>query len=55
MVQTLHDELPVDLKKQMDYASEKGASNWVSVLLIQEQNFHMHKSSFRDALGLRYS
>ena len=45
MAQTLHDELPVDLQKQMDYVSEKGASSWVSVLPIQEQNFHMHKSS----------
>ena len=38
----------------MDYASEKGASSWVSVLSIQGQNFHLYKSSFRDALCLRY-
>ena len=53
-IQALRDELPVDLQKQMEYASEKGASSWVSVLPIQGQNFHPHKSSFRDALCLRY-
>ena len=38
----------------MVYASEKGASIWLSVLPLQDQNLHLHKSSFRDALCLRY-
>ena len=38
----------------MECASEKGASSWLSVLPVQEHNFHLHKSSFRDALCLRY-
>ena len=35
-------------------ASKKGASSWLSVLPIEEHNFYLHKSSFRDALCLRY-
>ena len=52
-VQALCDKLPVDLQKQMDYVSEKGASSWVSILSIQDQNFHLHNSLFRDTLCLR--
>ena len=50
----IHANLPSDLQKLMVYASEKGASIWISVLPLQDQNFHLHKSSFRDALCLRY-
>ena len=50
----LKEKLPRDLRRQMECASEKGASSWLSVLPIQEHNFHLHKSSFRDALCLRY-
>ena len=50
----LRERLPQDLRRQMECAAEKGASSWLSVLPIQEHNFHLHKSSFRDALCLRY-
>ena len=50
----IHASLPLDLQKLMVYASEKGASIWLSVLPLQDQNLHLHKSSFRDALCLRY-
>ena len=50
----LREKLPHDLRRQMESAAEKGASSWLSVLPIQEHNFHLHKSSFRDALCLRY-
>ena len=36
-------------------ASEKGASSWLSVLLIAEHGFYLHKGEFRDALRLRYN
>ena len=48
------ENLPPALCRQMECAAEKGASSWLSVLPIQEHNFHLHKSSFRDALCLRY-
>ena len=52
MARTLHDKLPVDLQKQMDYASENGLPAGSPFFLFK--NFHMHKSSFRDALCIRY-
>ena len=42
---------PITLRT-IDLASEKGASTWLSVLPIKEQDFSLHKG---DALRLRYS
>ena len=36
--QSLRTELPAGLQKQMDCASEQGASSWVTVIPIQDQN-----------------
>ena len=38
----------------MDLASERGASNWLTSLPIQEFGFCLHKRAFADALALRY-
>ena len=38
----------------MDSASEKGASNWLTSLPIEEHGFCLHKGAFKDALALRY-
>lgn len=38
----------------MDLASEKGASNWLTSLPIEEYGFCLHKGAFLDALALRY-
>lgn len=35
-------------------AGEKGASRWLSVLLIKEFGFSLHKRGFVDAVHLRY-
>ena len=37
----------------MDLASEKGTSNWLTSLPI-EDGFCLHKGAFKDALALRY-
>ena len=39
---------------RMDQASKKGASSWMTALLIQEFGFCLHKQAFRDALCVRY-
>ena len=49
--EAFQEQLSLDLQRMMDYASQKGASSWISSLC--EHNFHTHKSSFRDALCLR--
>ena len=37
-----------------ELASEKGASNWLTVIPIDEMGFTLNKGEFRDALKLRY-
>ena len=43
-----------NLKRSIELASEKGASNWLTVLPLQEHNFSLHKTAFHDAVALRY-
>ena len=42
-------------KKAVEQAKEKGASSWLSTLLLQEQGFALNKGEFRDALAIRYN
>ena len=51
---SVSNDLPVSLKRSVQLASEKGASSWLSTLLIQEHGFCLQKGAFRDALCLRY-
>ncbi len=37
-----------------DLAREKGASSWLTTLPLEEHDFALHKTSFRDAMALRY-
>ena len=41
-------------KRAMLLASERGASNWLTTLPIEEFGFTLHKGAFHDALALRY-
>ena len=50
----LKTSLPPDLQRAMDLSMEKGASNWLTVLPVDEFGFTLHKGAFRDALALRY-
>ena len=50
----LRARLPGSTRKAMDLASERGASNWLTSLPIQEFGFCLHKRAFADALALRY-
>ena len=53
-VNELQSSLPPELQKAMDLSQEKGASNWLTVLPVEEFGFFLHKGAFRDALALRY-
>ena len=50
----LKQNLPTKLQRALSICSEKGASSWLSALLISEHGFALHKGAFRDALCLRY-
>ena len=45
---------PDTLKRAMELAKEKGSSSWLTALPLESHGFALHKSSFRDALCLRY-
>ena len=51
---SLHPLLSLDLQQARESASLKGASSWLTVLPIDEHDFSLHKSDFRDAICLRY-
>ena len=50
----VRSRLPPERQLAIDLAQEKGASSWLSVLPLEEHGFHLHKTSFRDAICLRY-
>ena len=50
----LKPTLSVTRRRAMDLASERGASNWLTALPIEEFGFSLHKGAFTDALALRY-
>ena len=51
--QLIHS-LPPSLQYSVKLAQEKGASNWLTTLPVEEFGFALHKGAFRDALALRY-
>jgi len=50
----LLEQASPSLKRALDLASEWGASNWLTVLPLQEHSFTLHKTAFHDAIALQY-
>ena len=50
----VRESLPSKTECAVELATEKGASNWLTVILIREMNFNLNKREFRDAIKLRY-
>ena len=46
--------LPTRTKRAVEIATEKGASNWLTVIPIKDLIFKLNKREFRDAIKLRY-
>ena len=53
-VLSLLERASTSLRRAIELASEKGASNWLTVLPWQEHGFALHKTAFHDAVALRY-
>ena len=49
------DELSEGQKLQLDLASEKGASSWLTTLPVKDFGYVLNKQEFNDALALRYN
>ena len=50
----IKNSLTLKTRRAVELASEKGASNWLTVIPIDEMGFTLNKGEFRDALKLRY-
>ena len=50
----VRESLPIKIERVVELATEKGASNWLTVIPIKEMNFNLNKREFRDAIKLRY-
>ena len=50
----IRETLSPSMQYAMDLSKEKGASNWLTVLPLEEHGFSLHKRAFRDAIALRY-
>ena len=50
----LLEQAPPSLKRALALALERGASNWFTVLPVQEHGYTLHKIAFHDAIALRY-
>ena len=50
----LHQQLSSSLQLAVNLATEKGASSWLTTLLLEEYGLALHESAFQDALALRY-
>ena len=51
---SLTHELPQDLQRTVQAASEKGASAWLTALPVERHGFALHKGAFQDAIAFRY-
>ncbi|KAL9960502.1 hypothetical protein ACROYT_G033970 [Oculina patagonica] len=50
----VRESLPQKTQRAIDLATEKGASNWLTVLPLKDMGYNLNKGEFRDAVKLRY-
>ena len=51
----VYAESSTSMKRALDTARHKGASNWLSTLPIEWLGYSLNKQEFRDSLSLRYN
>ena len=50
----MKNSLPTKDKRAFELATEKGTSNWLTVIPLKELDYNLNKKEFRDAIKLRY-
>ena len=50
----MKNSLPTKAKRAAELATEKGSSNWLTVIPLKELDYNLNKKEFRDAIKLRY-
>ena len=46
--------IPIKTKRAVELATEKGSSNWLTVIPLTELHYNLNRREFRDAVKLRY-
>ena len=54
MLEQVKNSLPTKAKRAVELATEKGSSNWLTVIPLEELDYNLNKKEFRDAIKLRY-
>ena len=54
-VKEVEQSLSKNTLRAVQQAKEKGASNWLSVIPLEEHEFTLNKGEFRDAIAIRYN
>ena len=50
----MNNSLPTKAKRAVELATEKGSSNWLTVIPLKELDYNLNKKEFRDAIKLWY-
>ena len=50
----MKNSLPTKAKRAVELATEKGSSNWLTVIPLKEMDYNLKKTEFRDAIKLGY-
>ena len=53
-LEQVKNSLPTKVKRDVELATEKGSSNWLTVIPLKELDYNLNKKEFRDAIKLRY-
>ena len=54
VLENIRDGMTVEQKRGNEICREKGASNWLTALPIDEKDYHLSKREFWDAVNVRY-
>ncbi len=50
----LENRITPSLRKTLSFAKDKGSSNWLNALPLEDEGYCLSKEEFRDAVSLRY-
>ena len=53
-LEQVKNSLPTKAKQAVELATEKGSSNWLTVVPLKELDYNLNKKEFRDAIKLWY-
>ena len=51
---SVKSSLPEKMQRVVELVSEKGSTNWLTVIPLKDMDFDLNKREFRDAIRLRY-